>query len=303
MGNRGLPGKASYWLHASRPGTLSIAIAPVLAGTGLAWAQLGRLDWMVFLLAMVAATLIQIGTNLHNDSADYQSGGDDPETRLGPARATAKGWLTADQVRVGAIFCFCLAVLVGTYLVARGGWPILLAGLASIAAGWWYSGGSRPIAYTALGEFFVLAFFGIVAVVGSYYLQVGRFSSAAFVAGLIVGMPAAAVLVINNYRDLDNDRRIGRQTVAVRFGRRASRIEYALLMVLPFALLPLLDSLATPQLSTAFPFLVLPWAAYLVYRFWTGLPGKIFNGYLVATARFQLLFVVLLVISWRVSVT
>jgi 1,4-dihydroxy-2-naphthoate octaprenyltransferase len=294
-----LPGKATYWIRASRPGTLTIAIAPVLAGTGLAWAQIGTLDWTVFLLVLVGAALIQIGTNLHNDSADYQSGGDDPETRLGPARVTAQGWLTVHQVRTGAISCFCLAGVVGIFLVLRGGGPILLAGLASIAAGWWYSSGPRPIAYTALGEFFVLAFFGVVAVVGSYYLQVGSFSYTALLTGVIIGMPAAAVLVVNNYRDLDNDRRVGRQTVAVRFGRRASRIEYALLMILPFALLPILNSPADLKLSAALPFLALPWAGFLVYRFWTGPPGPAFNGYLVATARFQLLLAVLLVISWR----
>jgi len=298
-----LPGKATYWIRASRPGTLTIAVAPVLAGTGLAWAQTGILNWTVFFLVIIAAALIQIGTNLHNDSADYQSGGDDPETRLGPARATAQGWLTAGQVKTGAISCFCLAGVIGIYLVMRGGWPILLAGLASIAAGWWYSAGTRPIAYTALGEFFVLIFFGIVAVVGSYYLQVGSFSAAALLTGLIIGLPAAAVLVVNNYRDLENDRRVGRQTVAVRFGRRVSRIEYALLIFVPFALLPLLDSPAEGQLSAVLPYLALPWAIFLVHRFFTVEIGEIFNRYLVATARFQLFLTILLIISWRVGIS
>jgi 1,4-dihydroxy-2-naphthoate octaprenyltransferase len=140
-------------------------------------------------------------------------------------------------------------------------------------------------------------------VVGSYYLQVGHFSTIALLTGLVIGMPAAAVLVVNNYRDLDNDRRVGRRTVAVRFGRRASRIEYTSLMILPFALLPALYSPAAPWQQAALPLLVLPWALYLVYRFWTTVPGPIFNTFLVATARLQLLLAVLLVISWRVVVT
>jgi len=298
-----LSGKAKYWIRAGRPETLSISIAPVLAGTGLAWAQTGLLDWTVFLLVFVVAALIQIGTNLHNDSANSQFGGDGSEMRLGPARATEQGWLTITQVRTGALSCFCLAGAAGIYLVVRGGWPILLAGLASIVAGWSYSGGPRPIAYTALGELFVLSFFGIVAVVGSYYLQVGDVSYAALLTGLIIGMPAAAVLAIDNYRDLTHDRRVGRRTVAVRFGHRASRIEYTLLMVLPFALLPLLNSWVDPKLSTALPFLALPWVFYLVYRFWTVLPGAVFNGYMIATAHIQLLLAVLLVISWRIGAT
>jgi len=298
-----LPGKAKYWIRACRPETLSISIAPVLAGTGLAWAQTAMLDWTIFLLVFIAAALIQMGTNLHNDSANSEPGGDAHETRLGPARATEQGWLTVAQVRTGALSCFCLAGAAGIYLVVQGGWPILLAGLASIAAGWSYSGGPRPIAYTPLGELFVLIFFGIVAVVGSYYLQVGSFSYTALLTGLIIGMPAAAVLAVDNYRDLHSDCRVGRRTFVIRFGLRAARIEYTLLMILPFTLLPLVTSSVAPKLTTALPFVALPWVFFLVYRFWKELPGPVFNGYMVATARVQLFLAGLLVVSWGLGAT
>lgn len=261
------------------------------------------LDWTVFLLAFVAAALIQTGTNLHNDSDNSELDSGLSETRLGPARATEQGWLTVTEVRTAAIFCFCLAGAVGIYLVVIGGWPILLAGLASIVAAWLYSSGPRPISYTALGESFVLAFFGVVAVVGSYYLQVGNFSYSALLTGLIIGMPAAAVLVADNYRDLNNDQLAGRRTFAIRFGRNASRIEYSLLMMLPFTLLPFLNLWLDPKPTTVLPYLVLPWAFFLVYRFWTELPGPVFNGYMVATAQLQLLLAVLLVVSWWLGAT
>jgi 1,4-dihydroxy-2-naphthoate octaprenyltransferase len=150
---------------------------------------------------------------------------------------------------------------------------------------------------------FVLIFFGIVAVVGSYYLQVGSFSYTALLTGLIIGMPAAAVLAVDNYRDLHSDRRVGRRTFVIRFGLRAARIEYTLLMILPFTLLPLVTSSVAPKLTTALPFLALPWVFFLVYRFWKELPGPVFNGYMVATARVQLFLAALLVVSWGLGAT
>lgn len=280
-----------YWLLAIRPKTLTIAMVPILVGSTLGWLQSGTLAWLVMLTAMLAATLIQAGTNLHNDAADFERGADHSDTRLGPARATAQGWLSSIQIRRGAMLSFALALLLGCYLIWVGGWPILLIGLISIAAGLAYTGGPRPIAYSGLGEFFVWLFFGLIAVTGSYYLQTSQFSWTALIAGVLVGMPAAAVLVVNNYRDLDNDKRVGKNTLAVRLGRRASRLEYALLMLLPFALLPLLHPL---NFGWLFPWLTLPWAIKLVRRFWNEPPGPVFNELLAATAQFQLGFCLLL---------
>lgn len=288
------PATWKYWLLAIRPKTLTIAVVPVLAGSTLAWTHSGVLLWPVLGAALLAALLIQAGTNLHNDAADYQRGADHSATRLGPARATAQGWLSAERVHRGAAISFLLAALLGVYLIWQGGWPILAIGLASIAAGLAYTGGPRPVAYTSLGEFFVWLFFGLVAVAGSYYLQTGHLSGPAVLVGVLVGMPAAAVLVVNNYRDLDNDKQVGKNTLAVQWGRRVSQLEYALLMGLPFLLLPLLMWLGATGFGWLLPYLTLPWALGLVRRFRREAPGPVFNRLLAETARFQLLWGLLL---------
>ena len=281
-----------HWLTATRPRTLPVAVVPVLVGTALAWHDAGALSGTILAATLVAAMLIQVATNLHNDVADFERGADDPGTRLGPRRATAEGWLSPAAVRRGATLSFAGAGVIGLWLAWQGGWPILAIGVASIACAWGYSGGAKPIAYSSLGEFFVWLFFGVLAVVGSYYLQAGRFDSTALAAGALLGMPAAAVLVVNNYRDSDNDRRAGRRTFAVVFGARASRIEYGALMLLPFLLLlPLAVRGGTGWLL---PLLAAPWAGVLVRRFATEPAGPVFNALLADTARLQFAFGVLI---------
>jgi 1,4-dihydroxy-2-naphthoate octaprenyltransferase len=276
------------WLSAIRPKTLSLAMVPVLVGSVLAWTEGTALRWSVAIAALLAATLIQIGTNLHNDAADFERGADDPATRLGPPRATAEGWLSAREVRRGAALSFTGAFLLGIYLVWVGGWFILVLGLASIAAGLAYTAGPRPIAYSGLGELFVLLFFGVAGVAGSHYLQTGHLSEAAVLAGLAIGLPASAVLAVNNYRDLDNDRAVGKITLAVRLGRPGSRLEYALLMLGPFPLLGLWSSWLNAGLWPLLPLLALPWALALIRRLYVEPPGRGLNRLLAATARFQL---------------
>ncbi len=161
---------STAWFLACRPKTLSVSLSPVLVGTAVAWHDSGTLLWLPLLAAAFGAAFIQIGTNLFNDVGDFLRGTDTPD-RLGPKRATAEGWLTPDKVKAGAWLSFALAFLCGIYLVAHGGWPIVAIGLASLAAGWAYTGGPKPIAYGPLGEVFVFIFFGLVAVGGSYYLQ------------------------------------------------------------------------------------------------------------------------------------
>jgi 1,4-dihydroxy-2-naphthoate octaprenyltransferase len=263
-------------------------------GAALAWSEHRRLDVVVLLVTLATAVLIQVGTNLHNDVSDFERGADDPSTRLGPARATAQGWLTASHVRLGAYTSFLLALALGAYLVWAGGWPILVIGLLSIGAGVMYSGGPRPLSHLGLGELFVWLFFGLIAVVGTYYLQSGTVSNDAVVAGVMIGLPAGAVLVVNNYRDLDNDRKAGKRTLAVRFGRRASQFEYALLMLAPFILLLLIQRERLDGAWWLLPWLALPAGLMLVRRFISMRPGPGFNGLLAATASFQLAFGVLL---------
>ena len=180
------------WWTAIRPRTLSIAATPVALGSALAWADGASPVWTVLLATLACALLIQVGTNLHNDVADFERGTDRPD-RVGPLRVTAAGWVQPASVRMAARSSFGLALLLGFYLVVQGGWPILLMGMASLVAGWSYSGGARPISHTAWGEVFVLVFFGLVAVAGSHWLQQGDAWVDALLCGFIVGFPAAAV--------------------------------------------------------------------------------------------------------------
>jgi len=288
------PSAFQAWLLAARPKTLSVSLAPVLVGTTLAWLETATVLWLPAAMALIAALLIQIGTNLHNDAADFVRGADTPE-RLGPARAVASGWLSPRQAEMAALGCFTLALGCGFYLAWHGGWPIVLLGLAALASGWAYTGGPRPLAYTGLGELFVYLFFGLAAVMGSFYLQTFRLDWAAFVTASMMGTQAAAVIVVNNYRDLDNDREIGKNTLAVRLGREHSQIEYGLLLFLPYLLLPVLHALTgMSQWGAALPFLSLPWAMHLLQRFATEPVGPVFNRILAQTAQLQLLFGVLL---------
>ena len=284
------------WIMASRPHTLTIGVNPVLVGCALAWADTGRIDVGLMLLSMLGALLLQTGTNLDNDVSDFERG-TDRAGRLGLPRATALGLLTPGQVRTASRACFLVATVVGLVLAWHGGWPILVAGVASAAAAMAYSGGPRPISYTPFGDLVVWLFFGLVAVTGSYYLQTLAVSPGVLVAATMVGLPATAVLVVNNYRDLDPDRAVGKRTLAVCFGRAFSRWQYALLVLAPFALLPLLGLETRVGASLLVPMLALPNAIGLVRRFWREPPGPLFNALLAQTARFQVMFSILLCVA------
>lgn len=282
--------KSTAWFLACRPKTLTVSLSPVLVGTAIAWQQSGQLLWLPLLAAAFGAAFIQIGTNLFNDVGDFLRGTDQPG-RIGPRRATAEGWLRPATVKAGAWTSFALAFVCGIYLVAHGGWPIVAIGLASLAAGWSYTSGPKPIAYGPLGEVFVLVFFGLVAVAGSHYLQTLSLSPAALLAGTLLGLHAAAVITVNNYRDLDGDATSGKRTLAVRLGRPATRWLYTGEILTPYALLPLLDG------TTWLPLLSLPLALWLIRRFHRETPGPAFNRLLAATAGLQLLFALLLTLS------
>lgn len=285
------PGSAAAWFLACRPKTLTVSLAPVLLGTALAWHELGSVRWLVFLAAVLGAAGIQIGTNLFNDVGDFLRGTDRPG-RIGPARATAEGWLTPRAVLRGAWASFALAFVCGIYLVAVGGWPIVAIGLASLVAGWAYTGGPAPIAYRPLGELFVLIFFGLLAVGGTYYLQSGGISPAAGLLGAMLGLQAAAVITVNNYRDRADDAASGKRTLAVVLGSAGTRLLYAAEVLLPFLLAPALQGLLGPSVWACW--LALPLALRLIGRFWREAPGPGFNRLLAATAGLQLLVAVLL---------
>lgn len=286
------PSPLARWLLAARPKTLPLTLSPVIAGLALAVAVTGALAFWTALATLLAAVAIQIGTNLHNDAADFERGTDTDE-RLGPPRATAQGWLTARQVKNAAHGTFALAFVLGLALLVRGGWPILLVGLASLAAGYAYTSGPRPIAYGPFGEVYALLFFGVAAVGGTYYLQTLTLDGSTLVAGAALGCLASAVLLINNYRDLETDTMAGRRTLCRVLGRERARVLYALLLLVPIPLLMLLD-----PLPVSWPLLAaLPLATLLIRRLWRGALGPALNEQLARTAQYQALLVGLLILS------
>lgn len=223
----------SPWLLASRPKTLSAAIVPVLMGSALAAHEPTAITWWVFVCALLGAVLIQIATNFINDALDFKKGTDTAE-RLGPLRVTAAGLISAESVMRGAWVCLIGAALCGVPLLYRGGWPMLLIGLASIVAAYAYTGGPYPLAYHGLGELFVIVFFGLVAVVGTFYAHSLQWTPSAILAGVAAGSLATVLLVINNLRDVHNDRRSNKRTLAVRFGEGFAHGEVMFFALMPF---------------------------------------------------------------------
>jgi 1,4-dihydroxy-2-naphthoate polyprenyltransferase len=221
------------WLMAARPRTLPAAVAPVLVGTALAGSE-DVFRPLAFVAALIGSVFIQIGTNLSNDYSDARRGAD-TEDRLGPVRVTAGGLMPPRRVLVGTYVAFGVAVAAGAYLAAIAGWELLVVGAASILAGVLYTGGPRPYGYEGLGELFVFLFFGVVAVAGSYYVQTEELRWEAFALAVPVGLLAAAILVVNNVRDVDTDRRAGKRTLAVKLGRARARRLYSVMLALALA--------------------------------------------------------------------
>jgi 1,4-dihydroxy-2-naphthoate octaprenyltransferase len=278
------------WLMAARPRTLPAAVAPVLVGTALAATE-ETFKWLTFVAAMLGAVFIQVGTNLSNDYSDARRGAD-TEDRLGPVRVTAGGLVPPRQVLVATYVAFGMAVLAGAYLIATAGWELLLVGAASILAGVLYTGGPRPYGYECLGEVFVFLFFGVVAVTGSYFAQVERLTWEGFVLAVPVGLLAAAILVVNNVRDLETDRRAGKRTLAVRLGRPRARTLYAVMVYVAFVCAPLPWLLGSDELSAwlLLALLALPVAVPVVRVVRTRSDGPSLNGALAGTGILQLAF-------------
>jgi 1,4-dihydroxy-2-naphthoate polyprenyltransferase len=229
-------GALRIWLMAARPRTLPAAIAPVLVGTAVAVETADELRAGPFVAALLGSVLIQIGTNLANDYSDAKRGADDVD-RLGPVRVTAAGLVTPRRVLVATWLAFAAAVATGVYLAIVAGPVILAVGAVSILAGVLYTGGPRPYGYAGLGELFVFLFFGLVAVNGSYFVQLERLDWLPFALSIPVGMLATAILVVNNVRDIDTDRRAGKMTLAVRIGRERARRLFVALLIGAYAVL------------------------------------------------------------------
>src|SRR5271165_90298 len=279
------------WVMAARVRTLPAAVAPVLVGTSLALGA-GRFHPVTFVAALLGAMFIQVGTNLSNDYSDARRGAD-TEDRLGPVRVTAGGLVPPSQVLLATYVTFGLAVACGAYLVAVAGPELLAVGAASILAGVLYTGGPRPYGYEGLGEVFVFLFFGIVAVTGSYFVQVQQLPWQAFVCAVPVGLLASAILVVNNVRDLDTDRRAGKRTLAVRLGRERTRALYTAMVAVAFVTAPLPWAFGSMSAWLLLPWAVIPLAARLVRVVRARTDGPALNGALAGTGALQLLFCLL----------
>jgi 1,4-dihydroxy-2-naphthoate octaprenyltransferase len=278
--------RSAWWL-AIRPATLTASAAPVLVGTGAAWAD-GKFALGPALAALIGAALLQVGANFANDVFDFERGADNAD-RLGPQRATQQGWISAAQMKRAMWLAFAAATAVGLYLTSIAGWPVLALGLLSIAAAYLYTGGPKPYGYLGLGDLAVFVFFGFGAVVGTYYVQALSVSTLALLASIPIGALATAILVVNNLRDIETDARAGKNTLAVRLGDGATRGYYLLLLAVAYVVPALLwwRGLAGPW--ALLPWLSLPLALQLARRM-RHERGLALNGCLVRTARLEVVF-------------
>ena len=286
------PSGLRIWVTAARLRTLPAALAPVLVGTALA-GYLHVFHPLRFLAALLGAIFIQVGTNLSNDYSDARRGAD-AEDRLGPVRVTAGGLVPPKRVLIATYVSFGLAVLAGIYLMVVAGWQLLLVGAASILAGVLYTGGPRPYGYEGLGEVFVFLFFGIVAVAGSFFVQVKHLDWEAFALAVPVGLLAAAILVVNNVRDIDTDRRAGKRTLAVRLGRGRTRTLFASIVYGAYLLTPVAWLFGPLKPLVLLPWLTLALAAQVVRVVRNSTDGPSLNETLARTGLLQLTFCILL---------
>ena len=222
------------WWIASRPKTLVVSIAPVMLGLSLAIHDGLFSNILIGAITLISAILIQIGTNFINDLYDFISGADN-QNRLGPIRAVQSGLLTKKQIKLGAFICFGLALLIGINLVFIGGLPILLIGSFAIISGYCYTAGPYPLGYNGLGDIFVFIFFGLIAIPGTYYLQTNiLFDIDSIIIGVSIGCIAVAILCVNNIRDIESDQKVGKKTLAVRFGRLPIVLLYDMMIVISY---------------------------------------------------------------------
>lgn len=292
------PTRTRVWMMAARPKTLWAAVSPVLLGIAFA-VEAGAFFAPAALCALLAAVLIQIGTNLSNDYHDFAKGAD-TDTRKGPVRVTQAGLIEPDAVRRAAVLTFLLAFLVGLYLVWRGGWPILVVGLASILFGVLYTAGRYSLAYLGIADLFVLIFFGPVAVAGTVYVQALSLDGLYVVAGVGPGLLSMAILLVNNIRDVDEDRQAGKRTLVVRLGRGFGVGLYAACIILSCVIV-ILTVVMEPGHAWALAALVAaPIGLRNVKKLRTSHDPAVLNPILGATARLLLLYCVLFGLGWMI---
>lgn len=279
------------WVLAIRPKTLTAAVAPVIVGWGVAHTT-GQFQWGAAIAAMFTSIMIQIGTNLVNDVVDFSKGAD-TEARTGPLRVTQTGLLTPRQVWSGVVITFGLAVLAGLYLAWLAGWPVIVIGALCLLSGIGYTAGPFPLAYHGLGDLFVLLFFGYAAVAGTVYVVGAEVPPLAWFAATAAGVLTVNILVVNNIRDIDTDRSAGRKNIPVVFGRKAAEWEFALMLIVAYAIPAIL---ACKQVSSPWillSLLTLPQGINIWSRLRSGQSGQALNPVLGQTAQLLLRFCLL----------
>lgn len=281
------PSKRRAWLLAGRPPTLPAAVAPVLAGTGIAAVD-GDFEVGRFLLALIGALLIQIVVNFANDLSDFRRGADTPD-RLGPPRAVAQGWLSQREMTIGIVVITCAALIVGVVLTIIVGWPIMLIGAASLVAAVAYTGGPLPYGYRGLGDVICFIFFGFVAVMGAGFVQIEELSWELAAASVPLGCTVTAILVVNNLRDIHTDRASDKHTLAVIIGERATRAEYTMLTLGAFVSVLVFAAIGLLPWWTMLAWASLPLGVILVRQIAGGLTGGGLNPMLKRTAQLHLL--------------
>jgi 1,4-dihydroxy-2-naphthoate polyprenyltransferase len=289
---------ANRWVLGARVRTLPAAVVPVLVGTSAAVGgrPIADVRWGNAVLAMVVALALQVATNFANDYSDGKRGTDDPATRVGPPRLVGSGLATPGEVKRAMLAAFAVALLAGFGLVLTVGWELIPVGIAAVAAGWFYTGGPRPYGYAGFGEAFVFVFFGLVATMGSAYVQTERVTWLATGCGVAIGCLATALLVINNLRDIPGDARSGKQTLAVRLGDKRTRTLYTVLVVIPFLLLPFVAGLSSRP-AAALAYLALPLVTRPLVTVLSGATGPALIPVLARTALVELVYGLMLAVG------
>ena len=288
MSDGELPTDWRKWILGARPRTLPAAVAPVLVGTAAAAGVTDLAAW-VFLCALGVAVFVQVATNYANDYSDGKRGTDAPGERVGPPRLVGNGLATPAEVKRATIVSFCLTALFGLPLVVWVSPWLVLVGIAAIAAGWFYTGGPRPYGYAGFGEAFVFVFFGLVATVGSCFVQTESVTSLAVGCGVAMGCLSTALLVVNNLRDIPGDTRAGKRTLAVRLGDRNTRALFITLLVVPMLLVPFLAGLSGRLLAALALLAVVP-ARRPVVAVLGGARGRGLIPVLADTGRVQMVY-------------
>ncbi len=281
------PSKIQSWILASRPKTLPAALVPVIVGSALAINN-GRFIFIYSLIALVCSLLIQIGTNFVNDLYDFIKGADN-EKRKGPLRVLASGLITIREMKIGIYLIFLIAFLLGLILVMKAGLFILIIGILSILAGIAYTAGPFPLAYNGLGDIFVFMFFGIVGTMGTYYIQAEKLSVISFLTSIPVGALITNILVVNNYRDIEEDEAAGKRTLAVIFGKNFARYQYVFLLLVSFMIPAILFFFYHFNFWILLPLITLPLGYKLIVMIFR-LEGLQLNKTLEMTAKFSALF-------------